>query len=194
MLELPGIDRDKVRLYGGRYLRLIRDFHKHYENMMRQQEDCPKDPNHETAVYVISDDEDEQQDLHDFVAEDERGESSTYFQPSPEVEAFNARRKIRITVSSRSSANKSIVSQLQSLSPTTAARSQPESRSYKPRKAEGRPRKASHNGYQSGRKASKGESSKARPTEHGKRKGAAACRAGNIGNQFGIPGIGAMPT
>ena len=41
MLEIPGIDPDKVERYGGQFLRLIRTSHEGYENLMKQQEDRP---------------------------------------------------------------------------------------------------------------------------------------------------------
>ena len=191
MLEIPGINGDKVEIYGGLFLTLIRKAQKSYEEMMRQQEDCPKDPNHETVIHIISDDEDEQQGYHDSGGEDERGESSAYFHPSPEVEAFNARRTSKTTISLKVSlADKLTVSQTQSLSVPSTARPQAKAQSYKPRDSGGRSQRGSHNGFKSSLKASKGEAGKARSAPYAKKKGASN-RSSNSG---GYGGIGAMPT
>ena len=184
MLELPGVDRDKVELYGCRFLRLIRNAQEHYENMMGQQEDCPKDPNHETVIHIISDDEDEQQDFHDSGGEDEPGESSAYFLPPPEVEAFNARCRSKAMVPVWKIADKSIVSQIESTSTPATARFSPENRGWVSKKGEGKSRNGYRRGSKNGRKASKGEGGRAR-------------RPNNAGSRSDAPGtarFGAMPT
>ena len=42
MLEIPGIDPDKVERYGGQFLRLIKTCHEGYEVLMNQLEDRPR--------------------------------------------------------------------------------------------------------------------------------------------------------
>ena len=95
MLDIPGIDPDKVSRYGKRFLRLIKDSHQGYEAMMRQQEDRPMDPNHRNVIDISSDDDDaEYGSFNDDLGFDggSQEERSTYFQAAPEVDAFNARR------------------------------------------------------------------------------------------------------
>ena len=92
MLEIPGIDPDKVQRYGNRLLKLVRLSHQGYESMMRQQEDRPQDPNHQNVIDISSDD-----DANEYGGLDDLGdmehlqeERSAYFRPPAEVEAFNA--------------------------------------------------------------------------------------------------------
>ncbi|KAL4803758.1 hypothetical protein BDV18DRAFT_144376 [Aspergillus unguis] len=68
MLKIPDIDPDKVRRYGDRLLKLIRDAHGRYENMKRERDDLDgvvPDPNHHNVINV-SDDEYDDFDLDDF--------------------------------------------------------------------------------------------------------------------------------
>jgi bloom syndrome protein len=94
LLEVNGIDFDKVERYGTRFLKMIKDAHNTYEALMRAQEDRPDDPNHRNVV-EISDDEDEVEgvveDFSDHEFSDE--ETSQYFQLAPDVAAFNAQSK-----------------------------------------------------------------------------------------------------
>lgn len=96
MMKLPGIDADRVWRYGRRFYKLIRTTKTGYENMMRQDEDRPEDPNHHNVIELTSDDDDEEQDISDAAVEvieneeSQCGERSGYFQSQPEVEAFNA--------------------------------------------------------------------------------------------------------
>lgn len=95
MLDIPGIDPDKVSRYGKRFLKLIRDVHKSYEAMMQEQEDRPMDPNHQNVIDISSDEEDaEYGSFNDNLGLDDgsQEERSTYFQAAPEVDSFNARR------------------------------------------------------------------------------------------------------
>ena len=94
MLEIPGIDPDKVERYGKIFLKLIRDAHRGYEAMMQQQEDRPQDPNHQNVIDISSDDEYGKSDgLVEIDADEESlGEPSRYF-PSHDVSAFNAQRR-----------------------------------------------------------------------------------------------------
>lgn len=101
MLEIPGIDPDKVERYGQRFLKLIRNAQIGYYEMKQQQEDLPHilpqdppvDPNHQNVINISSGDEfADDYDLDDFDAEDGSPEErSSYFRAAPEVDAFNAR-------------------------------------------------------------------------------------------------------
>lgn len=58
MLDIPGIDPDKVARYGAKFLRLVRNSQKLYEDMMRSNNEVVPDPNHRTVINIIdSDDE-----------------------------------------------------------------------------------------------------------------------------------------
>lgn len=111
MLQIAGIDPDKVRRYGKKFLRLIRTYEAGYEQNLLLNEDRPQDPNHETVVIISSEDEAEDYGL-DF--DDELGspdERSSYFHVAPEVNEFNAK-----------------VSQLQAQSTVFAPRSLPQNK------------------------------------------------------------------
>jgi len=93
MLEIPGIDPDKVELYAEKFLPLIRNAELGYENLMRANEDRPIDPNHRTVVDLVSDDEEAAGnafDPDDFDSSPEQ--RSGYFKQkqNPQVAAFNA--------------------------------------------------------------------------------------------------------
>jgi bloom syndrome protein len=94
LLQIRGIDADKVERYGDRFLGLIVDAHNTYEALMRAQEDRFDDPNHRNVVDISDDDQDvdgalEDADDHEFSDE----ETSQYFQLAPDVAAFNAQSK-----------------------------------------------------------------------------------------------------
>ena len=94
MLEINGIEVDKVERYGTRFLKLIMDAHNTYEALMRAQEDTFDDPNHRNVVEISDDDQEveaglEDSDDHEFSDE----ETSQYFQLAPDVAAFNAQSK-----------------------------------------------------------------------------------------------------
>jgi bloom syndrome protein len=94
LLEIPGIELDKVERYGARFLKLIKDAHNTYEALMRAQEDQPDDPNHRNVVEISDDDQEEEcnpEDFDDHEFSDE--ETSQYFQSAPDVAAFNAQSK-----------------------------------------------------------------------------------------------------
>ena len=98
MLEIPGIDPDKVRRYGKRFLKLVGTSQQGYESMMAHQEDRPRDPNHQNVIDISSDDEFGDGSLGGLgEIEGSQGETSTYFQPPDEVLAFNARRRLTFT-------------------------------------------------------------------------------------------------
>ena len=89
MLEIPGIEPERVRLHGKKFLKLIREAHRSYEEMMQQQEDHPQDPNHQNVINISSDEEfGGDGEFDDFeVDEESQGETSLYF--DTDVAAFN---------------------------------------------------------------------------------------------------------
>lgn len=91
MLQIPGIDPERVRLYGKHFCKMLKETKSSYEDMMAQNEQQP-DPNAQNVIDLVSEDED---DYGSFEAsdleEEEEGEPSAYFQPSKDVQAFNAR-------------------------------------------------------------------------------------------------------
>ncbi len=95
MLEISGIDPQKVEIHGKEFLKLVREAHHNYEAMMQREEDRPQDPNHQNIIELSSDDEfEDKNELDDFEGDDESVEErSHFFQPSPEVMALNARSK-----------------------------------------------------------------------------------------------------
>ena len=99
MLELPGIDPEKVKRWGKKFLKLIRASEAHYEAMMQQQEDRPQDPNHQTVIDISSDDDADYGDFDDLGGQEpSQEERSSYFQPSAAVNAFNAKRKFNMSM------------------------------------------------------------------------------------------------
>ncbi len=95
MLEIPGIDPNKVEIHGKEFLRLVREAHRNYEAMMQREEDRPQDPNHQNIIELSSDDEyDDGNEIDDFDGNDDSGEErSHFFMPSPDVIALNERSK-----------------------------------------------------------------------------------------------------
>lgn len=61
MLEIPGIDADKVKRYGSQFAKLVRDAKRLYQTMKKNQSpeenDVVPDPNHATVINISSDDE-----------------------------------------------------------------------------------------------------------------------------------------
>ena len=94
MLEIPGIDPQKVDIHGKEFLKLVREAHRSYEAMMQREEDRPQDPNHQNIIELSSDDEfDDENEFGDLGDDESTEERSHFFQPSPDVMALNARRK-----------------------------------------------------------------------------------------------------
>ncbi len=95
MLNITGIDPDKVKRYGKTFLKLIREAQQGYEDMMHDHEDRPQDPNHMNVINISSGDEYDEGnagDLDDLESDEaSQQERSAYFRAAPEVEAFNAR-------------------------------------------------------------------------------------------------------
>lgn len=106
MLEILGIDAEKVELYGKTFLKLIKNSQQIYESMMQQQEDRIQDPNHMNVINISDDDDTGNNDLYDFDDDDVPKERSAYF-PSREVEAFNAQCRLSRPGSSRPMADQS---------------------------------------------------------------------------------------
>jgi bloom syndrome protein len=99
LLGIEGVDPERVRLHGPRFLKLIHEANKNYEAMMRAQEDRPVDPNHKNVV-EISDDEEDGEDADAQLSQEfsdvefDETEKSQYFaddQVDSDVENFNAR-------------------------------------------------------------------------------------------------------
>ena len=94
MLTIPGINPEKVQLYGKHFCKLVRDCRRSYDEMMAESEGRP-DPNAQNVIDLVSDDDEEDDygslDPSDFEGEEDVGEPSAYFQPNAKVEAFNAR-------------------------------------------------------------------------------------------------------
>lgn len=81
MLDIPGIDPDKVDMYGDRFLKMIRKAEESYYEMMGNDADRPMDPNHEIVNRVVDlvSDEDEAMDASDDDAASFGEEKSEYF-------------------------------------------------------------------------------------------------------------------
>ena len=94
MLEIPGIDPQKVEIHGKEFLKLVREAHRNYEAMMQREEDRPQDPNHQNIIELSSDDDfDDKTELDELGDDESMEERSHFFQPPPDVAALNARRK-----------------------------------------------------------------------------------------------------
>lgn len=92
MLKIPGIDAEKVELYGKRFLGLIKTTKQSFQAMMEQNEDRPQDPNHMVVINISDEDDMGNSYMDDFDDDGSPRERSTYF-PSREVEAWNAQCK-----------------------------------------------------------------------------------------------------
>jgi bloom syndrome protein len=103
MLQIRGIDPEKVKLHGKPFMALAARYYKNYREMGGV--DAENDDDGEPLEYVdkhaqnvidlVSDEEEDEEDEEDFGSmpsdgEDD-GEQSSYFQTAPEVAAFNAR-------------------------------------------------------------------------------------------------------
>lgn len=63
LLAIPGIDSEKVELFGSRFLHLIRLAQQHCEDLKCEQNGVVHDPNHDTVIAISSDDEFSDDDL-----------------------------------------------------------------------------------------------------------------------------------
>ena len=95
LLHIPGIDAERVKLYGPRFIKLLEKAFAQYDTMMTAR-NRPEDPNHRNVV-EISDDEDsdfyepsQEQDYKDTSV----AETSGYFD---EVAEFNRQGKFHET-------------------------------------------------------------------------------------------------
>lgn len=96
MLQISGIDRERVRLYGKPFLKIIREAFVQYQGMTEANHDRPCDPNHQNVIDISSDDEYGDDDLDELAGDGSQEEQrSQYFRPAPDVEKFNARREWR---------------------------------------------------------------------------------------------------
>ena len=98
MKQIPGINKEKVILYGKPFFQLVKDCKRSYDEIVAQTEEQPVDPNAQNVINLVSDDEDEEDDYGSFgetdledEEEEEEGVPSNYFRPSDKVAAFNAR-------------------------------------------------------------------------------------------------------
>jgi hypothetical protein len=90
MSMIPGVIPERVKIHGPRFLQLVENARKFYEDM----KETPPDPNHQNVIDISSDDEDPvdevDQELDDDELSTDEYERSAYFAQPPEVAAFNA--------------------------------------------------------------------------------------------------------
>ena len=93
MLRIPDIDPAKVELFGRKFLPLVRKAQNRYDEMMVATDDTLPSSSRQDAVVEISSDDDADEDeygsmdgLEEVDSEEER---SAYFQPDPDIQAFN---------------------------------------------------------------------------------------------------------
>ena len=90
MLQIPGINEEKVHRYGARFLSLIIKYHNGYDEMMASNDGGRDlDQNHQNVIDLCSDDDDEEYDEEDDDYISQAEQPSKYF-PSADVQAFNA--------------------------------------------------------------------------------------------------------
>ena len=92
MLQIPGVNSEKVQLHGKPFCKLAERCRLKYEEMMVQNEEGP-DPNAQNVIDLVSDDDDSEDEYGSFEASEaeDEGEPSAYFHPTKQVEDFNAR-------------------------------------------------------------------------------------------------------
>lgn len=97
MMRIPGIDPEKVRLFGKTFCKLVSEYRKDYEDMSAPQQEEPVNNQHDfNVINLVSDDEDEGDDYgslgtSDFDDDGDLGEQSTYFQQSDSRAGLNER-------------------------------------------------------------------------------------------------------
>lgn len=96
MSKIPGINAEKLLLFGKPFCKLVKDCKRSYDEILAQADEQPVDPNAQNVIDLVSDDEEEDDygslgpsDLED--DDDDQGEPSSYFRPSEKVAAFNAK-------------------------------------------------------------------------------------------------------
>jgi bloom syndrome protein len=82
MCDIPGIDKDKVNMYGRKFLQLVERYHKGYDEMMNINNDQDMDQNHQNVIDLCSDEEfigEEEEEDEDHLSQAEQ--PSKYFKP-----------------------------------------------------------------------------------------------------------------
>ena len=196
MLEIPGIDPDKVERYGKPFLEMIKNSQQLYESMMRQQEDRTQDPNHINVINISDDEEFENHDLDDFDENDTLQERSTYF-PDRDVEAFNAKSKLVLYQIAEFHLMETTVSQLQSLRlppSQSGSRDEKDKRSNN-HKGGGRGGAYAAGGFKKKYRKSSNSSNKTGAASGGTKKRSSGGKSSKANAQTGGGGrIGMMPT
>jgi len=196
--HVPGIDSEKVLLYGKHFCKLVTECRKSYEEMMSQTRDRPSDPHKQNVIDLVSESEDEDEDEYgnlgasDFENEQEdAGQASKHFPPPPDksVSAFNERFAYSQSEALRKSATEG------SNSKATKGSKSRRPKEYKPKNFSARSRHPSDSasGFRSAAGVSKSGKGPARRSGGGAKSGGAG--AGRKGGGFGGGGgISMMPT
>lgn len=86
MLQIKGIDPEKVELFAPKFLELVKNSKQRYDTLMYEKESRrPMDPNHKNVIDLVSDNG---EDAVDGVASSQ-DEQSSYFQQVPGAIDFN---------------------------------------------------------------------------------------------------------
>ncbi|TVY49103.1 ATP-dependent DNA helicase [Lachnellula occidentalis] len=89
MLQIPGINEDKVQRYGKKFLPLIKRYHLNYEEMMALNDDRDIDQNHMNVIDLCSDGAEDEYDEEDDDHLSQAEQPSKYF-ANAQVREFNA--------------------------------------------------------------------------------------------------------
>ena len=90
MLDISGINKGKVEMFGPRFLPLIEQYHDNYESMMSPMEQRDLDGNHLNVIDLVTDEEEaEDEDDDDEVEQD--NQPSRYFTPMAKLQESNKR-------------------------------------------------------------------------------------------------------
>ncbi|CAG8974441.1 hypothetical protein HYALB_00004137 [Hymenoscyphus albidus] len=209
MLAIPGIDQEKVRLYGKKFIPLIKSAHESYSDMMQAGHNQDMDENHQIVIDLVdSDDEETDEEEYDDDDMSQTEEHSHFFVPR-EVEEFN--RSLAPTSSSRDSSRPAAARQ-QSAAPAKVYKGNSTVRGRGGRGGKRAPRNST--GSSSGRSYAAGVSKRGGARSRGKKSTttwrksskAAASENSSMMNSFaynkpsgrggggGFGGIGMMPT
>ncbi|KAF1351899.1 hypothetical protein BDV97DRAFT_388491 [Delphinella strobiligena] len=93
LAEIPKIDAEQVQRYGKIFLKMIKQAKARYDELMLGEERI-NDPNRETVIDLVSDDEEDEDEYGSFDEsdlDDDTEQRSSYFKPNPQVAAFNAK-------------------------------------------------------------------------------------------------------
>jgi bloom syndrome protein len=88
MRELPSINPENVTKFGKRFIRLVENFHKGYEEAMSANEDRDIDKNHQNVIDLCSDEDDFTEDEDDDDHMSQADQLSKFF-ASADVQNFN---------------------------------------------------------------------------------------------------------